>query len=62
MYQPQLIERTTYDTAENEPCKACPLSAYRSPRYIYWPDWAPAHHDAGAPGVIVTWAEDEKYK
>ena len=22
-----------FDTAENEPCKVCPLSAYRSPRY-----------------------------
>ena len=32
--QLQLIEHTTYDTAENEPCKVCPLSAYRSPRYI----------------------------
>ena len=23
-----------FDTAENEPCKICPLSAYRSPRFI----------------------------
>ena len=22
-----------FDTAENEPCKVCPLSAYRSPRF-----------------------------
>ena len=23
------------DTAENEPCKVCPLSVYRSPRYLH---------------------------
>ena len=26
-----------FDTADNEPCKVCPLSAYRSVRYLY--DW-----------------------
>ena len=35
------IERTRslacFDTAENKPCKVCPLSAYRSPRYFYRP-------------------------
>ena len=27
-----------FDTDENEPCKVCPLSAYRSPRWLlyYW--------------------------
>ena len=28
-----LLSKFGFDTAENEPCKACPLSAYRSPRY-----------------------------
>ena len=26
------IAKIDFDTAENEPCKVCPLSAYRSPR------------------------------
>ena len=25
-----------FDTAENEPCKVCPFSAYRSPRFRYY--------------------------
>ena len=28
-----LLATFGFDTAENEPCKVCPLSAYRSPRY-----------------------------
>ena len=28
-----LLAKFGFDTAENEPCKVCPLSAYRSPRY-----------------------------
>ena len=28
-----LLAKFGFDTAENEPCKACPLSAYRSPRF-----------------------------
>ena len=27
-----LFAKFGFDTAENEPCKVCPLSAYRSPR------------------------------
>ena len=27
-----LLEKFGFDTAENEPCKVCPLSAYSSPR------------------------------
>ena len=27
-----LLANVGFDTAENEPCKVCPLSAYRSPR------------------------------
>ena len=27
-----LLAKCGFDTAENEPCKVCPLSAYRSPR------------------------------
>ena len=27
-----LLAKSGVDTAENEPCKVCPLSAYRSPR------------------------------
>ena len=27
-----LLAKFGFDTAENEPCKVCPLSAYRSPR------------------------------
>ena len=29
-----LLEKFGFDTAENEPCKVCPLSAYRSPRFV----------------------------
>ena len=29
-----LLAKIGVDTAENEPCKVCPLSVYRSPRYI----------------------------
>ena len=28
-----LLAKFGFDTAENEPCKVCPLSAYRSPRF-----------------------------
>ena len=28
-----LLAKFGFDTAENEPCKICPLSVYRSPRY-----------------------------
>ena len=28
-----LLAKFGFDTAEKEPCKVCPLSAYRSPRY-----------------------------
>ena len=30
-----LLAKFGFDTAENEPCKVCPLSAYRSPRSTY---------------------------
>ena len=29
-----LLAKFGFDTAENEPCKVCPLSAYRSPRFL----------------------------
>ena len=29
-----LLAKFGFDTAENEPCKVCPLSAYRSPRCV----------------------------
>ena len=29
-----LLAKIGVDTAENEPCKVCPLSAYRSPRFV----------------------------
>ena len=29
-----LLLKFGFDTADNEPCKVCPLSAYRSPRYF----------------------------
>ena len=29
-----LLAKFGFDTAENEPCKDCPLSAYRSPRFL----------------------------
>ena len=29
-----LLAKFGFDTAENEPCKVCPLSAYRSPRSL----------------------------
>ena len=28
------LQKLGFDTAENEPCKVCPLSAYRSPRFL----------------------------
>ena len=30
-----LLAKFGFDTAENEPCKVCPLSACRSPRSLY---------------------------
>ena len=30
-----LLPKFGFDAADNEPCKVCPLSAYRSPRYDY---------------------------
>ena len=29
-----LLAKFGFDTAEKEPCKVCPLSAYRSPRFF----------------------------
>ena len=29
-----LLAKFGFDTAENEPCKVCPLSTYRSPRFV----------------------------
>ena len=29
-----LLAKFGFDTAENERCKVCPLSAYRSPRFL----------------------------
>ena len=31
-----LLAKIGVDTAESEPCKVCPLSAYRSPRYFFY--------------------------
>ena len=31
-----LLAKFSFDTAANEPCKICPLSAYRSPRWIHF--------------------------
>ena len=28
-----MLAKFGFDTAENKPCKVCPLSAYRSPRF-----------------------------
>ena len=52
-----LLAKFGFDTAENEPCKVCPLSAYRSPRLP--PAWShesafyptQASFDAGGAGV-----------
>ena len=42
-----LFAKFGFDTAENEPCKVCPLSAYRSPR-SRWPyEWGV--EDRGSP-------------
>ena len=35
-----LLAKFGFDTTENEPCKVCPLSAYRSPRCRPW-SWPP---------------------
>ena len=37
-----LLAKIGVDTAENEPCKVCPLSAYRSPRCL--PDINPTSY------------------
>ena len=29
------LAKVGFDTAVNKPCKVCPLSAYRSPRFVY---------------------------
>ena len=29
-----LLAKIGFDTAENEPCKVCPLSVYGSPRFV----------------------------
>ena len=31
-----LLAKFGFDTAENEPCKVCPLSAYGSPRFFLY--------------------------
>ena len=31
-----VLAKIGVDTAENEPCKVCPLSVYRSPRFLSW--------------------------
>ena len=41
-----LLAKIGVDTAENEPCKVCPLSAYRSPRY----GLGDGHTSPGLPG------------
>ena len=33
-----LLAKIGVDTAENEPCKVCPLSVYRSPRCSFSPE------------------------
>ena len=42
-----LLAKIGFDTAENEPCKVCPLSAYRSPRFL------DAHHCPGSVIVVL---------
>ena len=38
-----LLSKFSFETAENEPCKVCLLSAYRSPRFrLKNAKWAPA--------------------
>ena len=45
-----LLAKFGLDTAENEPCKVCPLSAYRSPRFeqklIKKREWLEKAHEA----------------
>ena len=50
-----LLAKFGFDTAVNEPCEVCPLSAYRSPRYLNNPEYSkfddhgvPTHDAAGA--------------
>ena len=44
-----------FDAAENEPCKVCPLSAYRSPRCYYDVKWV-----CGDDGDVVCVAKQGK--
>ena len=41
-----LLAKIGVDTAENEPCKVCPLSVYRSPRS---PEYKPVVRDEASP-------------
>ena len=31
-----LLAKFGFDTAENEPCKVCPLAVYRSPKLLFF--------------------------
>ena len=55
----------SFDTAENEPCKVCPLSAYGYPRFLsdrterachHWIDASTAPRDSSAPLLIKHWS------
>ena len=51
-----LLANFGFDTAENEPCKVCPLPAYRSPRYVTLDKITKEELDA------VNWVQKKKYK
>ena len=59
-----LLAKFGFDTAENEPCKVCPLSAYRSPRCIHDHHWL--HRDVKAANIMFLysgqgWNDGDKY-
>ena len=50
-----LLAKIGVDTAENEPCKVCPLSVYRSPRCVAVVATGLTVSTSGALAVLVRW-------
>ena len=58
-----LLAKFGFDTAENEPCKGCPLSVYRSPRFDISVD-AELHNnyrDFKIPGFYSQYCSDHNF-
>ena len=56
------LAKLCFDTAANEPCKVCPLSAYRSPRFLADPAKLTEEHAKSKscdPEVVFKWKQIE---